>query len=49
VEGYLEGQSLVPYEIREQDVVFRDGYLLAVAKPAGVETQPTPARYKGTL
>lgn len=49
VEVYLDGQSLVPYELGEQDVVFRDSYLLAVAKPAGVETQPTPARYKGTL
>jgi 23S rRNA pseudouridine1911/1915/1917 synthase len=49
VEVYLDGQSLIPYELKETDVVFRDSYLLAVSKPAGVETQPTPARYKGTL
>jgi 23S rRNA pseudouridine1911/1915/1917 synthase len=49
VEAYLDGLPLPPFSLAAEDIVFRDPYLLAVAKPAGVETQPTPARYKGTL
>lgn len=49
VEVHLDGLPLEPYTLTEPDVVFRDRYLLGVAKPAGVESQPTPARYKGTL
>lgn len=38
-----------PFVLDESLVLFRDGYLIAINKPAGVATQPTPARYKGTL
>jgi 23S rRNA pseudouridine1911/1915/1917 synthase len=46
---HVDGLSLEPYVLRPEDILREDQYMLAVAKPAGVETQPTPARYKGTL
>jgi 23S rRNA pseudouridine1911/1915/1917 synthase len=49
VEIFVDGLPLEPYQIEAAAVVYRDAYLIAIDKPAGVETQPTPARYKGTL
>lgn len=49
VEIFIDGQPLVPWRLAESDLLFRDRWLLAVLKPAGIETQPTPARYQGTL
>lgn len=49
VEVHIDGLPLIPYVLTPEEVVWKDKYLLAVAKPAGVESQPTPARYRGTL
>ncbi|MFO7766341.1 MAG: RluA family pseudouridine synthase [Pelovirga sp.] len=49
VELYIDQMALEPYRIRSQDVVFQDRYLIVLNKPAMIETQPTHARYKGTL
>lgn len=49
IEVYRDNGPLEPFVLQEQHLLFRDPYLLAVNKPAGVETQPTPARYCGTL
>lgn len=49
VEIYQDQGSLVPFRLTEQHLVYRDRYLLAINKPSGIESQPTPARYKGTL
>jgi len=49
IEIYLDGRPLAPFRLLDSDILFRDDYLLAINKPAGVETQPTPARFKGTL
>ncbi len=49
IEVFLDGQPLEPFVLQDQDILYRDPYLIAVNKPAGIETQPTPARYKGTL
>lgn len=49
VELYLDNQPLEPYRIRPEDVVFQDNYLIVLNKRAMIETQPTHARYKGTL
>jgi len=49
VELYLDHLPLVPWRISEEDVVFQDKYLVVVNKPAMIDTQPTHARYKGTL
>lgn len=49
VEVYLDGLSLTPWRLPPEAVLYRDRWLLAINKPAGIETQPTPARYQGTL
>lgn len=49
VEVYIDGLPLTPWRLAEGDLLFRDRWLIAIAKPAGIETQPTPARYQGTL
>jgi len=35
--------------LSDEHIIFRDKYILVIDKPAGVDTQPTHARYKGTL
>jgi 23S rRNA pseudouridine1911/1915/1917 synthase len=49
VEVYLDGRPLDIPELAEGDMLFHDPYLLAVNKPAGMEFQPTHARFKGTV
>ncbi|MDX9709041.1 MAG: RluA family pseudouridine synthase [Trichloromonas sp.] len=49
VEVHVDGRSLEPFVLTDEHVLYRDPFLIAVHKPAGVETQPTPARYRGTL
>lgn len=49
VELYLDHLPLEPYRIAAADVVFQDNYLIVLNKPAHIDTQPTHARYKGTL
>jgi len=49
VELYVDGLSLEPFQLEPTRVLYRDRYLLAIDKPAGIATQPTPARYQGTL
>ncbi|NLC71927.1 MAG: RluA family pseudouridine synthase [Desulfuromonadaceae bacterium] len=49
VEVFFDGRPLEVFSIDDAMVVFRDPWLLAVNKPWGIDTNPTPARYKGTL
>ncbi len=49
IELHLDGEPLEPFRIDNSHVLFQDDYLIALNKPAGINTQPTPARYKGTL
>ncbi len=49
VEIYLDHLPLEPYRISESDILFQDKYIIALNKPPMIETQPTHARYKGTL
>ncbi len=49
VEAYLDGGSFTPFRLTPEQVLYQDRYLIGLNKPAGVATQPTPARYKGTL
>lgn len=49
IEAHLDGLSLLPYFLSAAAILHRDPYLLVIDKPPGVETQPTPARYRGTL
>lgn len=48
-EVHIDGQPLTPFSLSEEHILFRDRDILAVDKPGGVDSQPTPARYKGTL
>lgn len=49
VEAYLDGRSLDPFRLDERSLVYRDRYLVALNKPHGIDTQPTHARFVGTL
>lgn len=49
VEIHLDDLPLTIFSLTQEQILFQDRFLLAVDKPAGIETQPTPARYKGTL
>jgi 23S rRNA pseudouridine1911/1915/1917 synthase len=49
VEVHLDGLPLEPFVLEDAHILYRDSYLLAIDKPPGVDTQPTHARYKGTL
>lgn len=49
IEVFIDGRPLEPFSFTEDLIIYRDTHLLALSKPAGIETQPTPARYRGTL
>lgn len=49
VEVYLDHLPLTPFRLSPADILYEDRYLIVLNKPAGVDTQPTHARYKGTL
>jgi 23S rRNA pseudouridine1911/1915/1917 synthase len=49
VELFLDEHPLTPFRLTEEHIVFEDSNLIVINKPAGVLTQPTPARLKGTL
>jgi 23S rRNA pseudouridine1911/1915/1917 synthase len=49
VELYVDGLPLAPFQLDPTRVLYRDRYLLALDKPSGIASQPTPARYQGTL
>jgi 23S rRNA pseudouridine1911/1915/1917 synthase len=49
IEVFLDGLPLEPFRLEQERILFRDRFLLAFDKPAGIDSQPTPARYKGTV
>lgn len=49
IEVYQDKGSLEPYRIEQDAILYQDDYIIVLNKPAGIETQPTPARFKGTL
>ena len=49
IEIYQDNCPLDPFRLSQEMILFQDKYLIVINKPAGVDTQPTPARYKGTL
>jgi 23S rRNA pseudouridine1911/1915/1917 synthase len=49
IEVYLDRLPLDPYRLDAGDICYQDAYLIVLNKPAQVDTQPTHARYKGTL
>lgn len=49
IELHVDGLPLEPFRLDVDRIVYRDRYLLVLDKPPGVATQPTPARYQGTV
>ncbi len=49
VEVYIDHLPLDPYRLIESDILFQDQYIIVINKPALIDTQPTHARFKGTL
>jgi 23S rRNA pseudouridine1911/1915/1917 synthase len=49
IELNIDGFPLTPFQLDTSRILYQDRYLLALDKPAGIPTQPTPARYQGTL
>ncbi|MEZ4484206.1 MAG: pseudouridine synthase [Syntrophotaleaceae bacterium] len=49
VHIYLDGRPLDIFSLGPDHILFQDSYLLVVNKPAGIDFQPTHARFKGTL
>jgi 23S rRNA pseudouridine1911/1915/1917 synthase len=49
VELYLDHLPLDPFRFAPEEILYRDKYILVLNKPAGIDTQPTHARYKGTV
>lgn len=49
VEVYCDGLPMEPFTLTDVDILYRDADIIALNKPAGIETQPTPARFQGTL
>ena len=49
VEVYIDHLSLNPYRLTDSDILYQDQYIIVINKPALIDTQPTHARFKGTL
>jgi 23S rRNA pseudouridine1911/1915/1917 synthase len=49
IEIFIDGLSLNCFRLKSADIVFQDDYILVVNKPTMIDSQPTPARYKGTM
>lgn len=49
IELFVDGLPLAPFQLDPTMILYHDRYLLALDKPPGVATQPTPARYQGTV
>jgi len=49
IEVYLDHLPLDPFRIDDSHIIYQDKYLIVLNKPAAIDTQPTHARYKGTL
>ncbi|OEU74817.1 MAG: hypothetical protein BA874_02725 [Desulfuromonadales bacterium C00003068] len=49
VEIFIDGFDLNPYRLSDNDIIYQDDYIIAINKPTQIDSQPTPARYKGTL
>jgi len=49
IELFIDAQPLDLSPLAPERILFRDQDLIVLDKPAGMATQPTPARYQGTL
>lgn len=49
IEIYIDHLPLDPYRLSDTDILFQDEYIIVINKPPLVDTQPTHARFKGTI
>ena len=49
IEVYVDALPLDTAPLSDERIIYRDHDLIVIDKPAGMPTQPTPARYKGTV
>lgn len=49
IEVFVEQNPAESLVLDKERILYRDQYILVLDKPAGMATQPTPARYKGTV
>lgn len=49
IELFIDGLPYRPFALLDRHIVYQDEYILVVNKPAGIDSQPTPSRYKGTM
>jgi len=49
IEIFIDGFDLSPFRLNDKDIIYQDSYIIVINKPSQIESQPTPARYKGTL
>ncbi len=49
IEMFVDGLPFDIFRLADEQILYRDKYILVLNKPAGIDTQPTPSRYKGTL
>lgn len=49
IEIFIDGFDLNHYRLTDNDIIYQDDYIIVINKPTQIESQPTPARYKGTL
>ncbi len=49
IEVYVDALPFDPASLNPERTIYRDQDLIVLDKPAGMPTQPTPARYKGTV
>lgn len=49
IELFIDGLPFKPFVLDDNQVVYQDDYILVINKPAGIDCQPTPSRYKGTV
>ncbi len=49
IEVFVDNQPPEPMLLGNENILYRDQDLIVLNKPAGMATQPTPARYQGTV
>ncbi len=49
IEVFIDSSPAVAMPLEETRVLYRDHDLVVIDKPPGMATQPTPARYQGTV
>jgi len=49
IEVYIDQLPLNPYRLSDHEILFQDKFIIVINKPALVDTQPTHARFKGTV